>query len=48
VITGEEDQNLLKVTAVVMIIGKDVIITEVMGIIIIREKERVEVSLAVK
>jgi hypothetical protein len=48
VITKEEDQNLLRVTAVVMTIEKAVIITEVMDIIIIREKERVEVSLVVK
>ncbi len=47
-IIKEEDQNLLRVIAVVMIIGKDVVITEVMDIIIIRGKERVEVSLAVK
>lgn len=47
-ITGEEGQNLLKAIAVVMIIGKEVEITEVMDIIITREKERVEVSLAVK
>jgi len=48
VITKEEDQSLLRVIAVVMIIGKAVTITEVMDIIIIREKERVEVSLVVK
>jgi hypothetical protein len=48
VITREENQNLLRVIAVVMIIEKGVIITEVMDIIIIREKERVEVSLVVK
>jgi hypothetical protein len=48
VITREEDQNLLRVIAVVMIIEKAVIITEVMDITIIREKERVEVSLVVK
>jgi len=48
VITREENQNLLRVIAVVMIIKKAVIITEVMDIIIIREKERVEVSLVVK
>jgi hypothetical protein len=48
VITREENQNLLRVIAVVMIIEKAVIITEVMDIIIIREKERVEVSLVVK
>jgi hypothetical protein len=48
VIIKEEDQSLLRVIAVVMIIGKDVVITEVMDIIIIRGKERVEVSLAVK
>ncbi len=47
-IIKEEDQSLLRVIAVVMIIGKDVVITEVMDIIIIRGKERVEVSLAVK
>ncbi len=47
-ITGEEDQNLLKVIAAVMIIGKEMVITEVMDIIIIRGKERVEVSLVVK
>lgn len=47
-ITTEEDQNLLKVIAVVMIIKKAVVTTEVMDIIIIRGKERVEVSLAVK
>lgn len=47
-ITREEDQNLLKVIAVVMIIGKNVAIMEVMAIIIIRGKERVEVSLVVK
>ncbi len=46
-ITGEEDQNLLKVIAAVMIIGKEMVITEVMDIII-RGKERVEVSLVVK
>jgi hypothetical protein len=48
VITREENQNLLRVIAVVTIIEKAVIITEVMDIIIIREKERVEVSLVVK
>jgi hypothetical protein len=48
VITREENQNLLRVIAVVMIIEKAVIITEVMDITIIREKERVEVSLVVK
>jgi hypothetical protein len=48
VITREEDQNLLRAIAVVMIIEKAVIITEVMDITIIREKERVEVSLVVK
>ncbi|AEN88463.1 hypothetical protein BMWSH_1581 [Priestia megaterium WSH-002] len=47
-IIKEEDQNLLKVIAVVMTIGKNVVITEVMDIIIIRGKERVEVSLVVK
>ncbi|CAI8773051.1 conserved hypothetical protein [Priestia megaterium] len=47
-ITREENQNLLRVIAVVMIIEKAVIITEVMDITIIREKERVEVSLVVK
>ncbi|MEK1833029.1 hypothetical protein AAAC51_41325 [Priestia megaterium] len=47
-ITREEDQNLLKVIAVVMIIEKNVAIMEVMAIIIIRGKERVEVSLVVK
>jgi hypothetical protein len=39
VITREENQNLLRVIAVVTIIEKAVIITEVMDIIIIREKE---------
>jgi hypothetical protein len=48
VITREENQNLLRVIAVVTIIEKAVIIMEVMDIIIIREKERVEVSLVVK
>jgi hypothetical protein len=48
VITREENQSLLRVIAVVMIIEKAVIITEVMDITIIREKERVEVSLVVK
>ena len=47
-ITREENQNLLRIIAVVMIIEKGVIITEVMDITIIREKERVEVSLVVK
>ncbi len=47
-IIKEADQNLLKVIAVVMTIGKNVVITEVMDIIIIRGKERVEVSLVVK
>jgi len=48
VIIREEDQNLLRVIAVVMIIEKVVILTEVMDITTIREKERVEVSLVVK
>jgi hypothetical protein len=48
VITKEEDQNLLRVIVVAMIIEKAVIIMEVMDIIIIKEKERVEVSSVVK
>jgi len=48
VITREGNQNRLKVIAVAMIIGRAVVTTEVMDIIIIRGKERVEVSLAVK
>ena len=47
-ITKEEDQNLLRVIVVAMIIEKAVIIMEVMDIIIIKEKERVEVSSVVK
>lgn len=47
-ITREESQNPLRVTVVVTIIEKAVIITEVMDIITIKEKERVEVSLVVK
>lgn len=47
-ITREENQNLLRVIAVVMIIEKAVTITEATDIIIIREKEKVEVSLVVK
>lgn len=47
-ITREESQNLLRVTVVVTIIEKAVIIMEVMDIITIKEKERVEVSLVVK
>jgi hypothetical protein len=48
VITKEEDQNLLRVIVVAMIIEKAVTIMEVMDIIIIKEKERVEVSSVVK
>jgi hypothetical protein len=48
VITKEEDQNLLRVIVVAMIIEKTVNIMEVMDIIIIKEKERVEVSSVVK
>jgi len=48
VITKEEDQNLLRVIVVAMIIEKAGIIMEVMDIIIIKEKERVEVSSVVK
>ncbi|MET3408436.1 hypothetical protein ABIC59_005925 [Priestia aryabhattai] len=47
-ITKEEDQNLLRVIVVAMIIEKAVTIMEVMDIIIIKEKERVEVSSVVK
>ena len=47
-ITKEEDQNLLRVIVVAMIIEKAGIIMEVMDIIIIKEKERVEVSSVVK
>jgi len=48
VIIKEEDQSLLRFIAVVMMMGKDVVITEIMDIIIIKGKERVEVSLVVK
>lgn len=47
-ITKEEDQNHLRVIVVAMIIEKAVTIMEVMDIIIIKEKERVEVSSVVK
>ncbi|GAB1810027.1 hypothetical protein PMEGAPR236_51190 [Priestia megaterium] len=47
-IIKEENQTLLRVIAVVVPIGRNVTTTEVMDIIIIREKERVAVFLAVK